>query len=339
MNGSHWLVSNNVITTCGWCMFDNFGNGDTDVTWDGNDLSGFGHAIMFATATPNFTASFLRVSNNTFHDLGNWSAPGCPAHNDGVHLFGATNGTSRIDQVFFHDNYLYGDLGPVEGAGQDCFQALLYVENGSTNPAGAQNLAAWNNVMDETNGPGTVYSSQGVLAIFVGLSGSQIVVNNTTVCYPGTGGGGVPYGYGLQSLSGLRFMNNVSNTCANPIATNLANITITAFDYNQYGGSTYCSGGNCFTSGQSFLGSLANWRAACNCDSHSGQTVAGTGLALNADWSPSASSPAYHTGTNICALISCTGELAGLVNDTSLAYRRTPVARGTLWSVGAFQGP
>jgi hypothetical protein len=67
VSGSHWSIHDNVIDNCGWCVFQNFKNGDTDTQIFNNEISHFGHALIYATSGANASSNFF-LHDNRIHD-------------------------------------------------------------------------------------------------------------------------------------------------------------------------------------------------------------------------------------------------------------------------------
>jgi len=324
-SGSNITITNNVISNCGWCIFDNYTNGDTNVQVFNNDLSAFGHGMMYATsnASAASVSPALLFYGNHVHDPNNWTTAGCNFHNDGIHFFGLLAGTN-MDGLYLHDNYFNGTWG-------HCATGFIYIENGSSNPSHAKTWAVWNNVGDATT-ESSWENTNGWLGLFSGESGTQVVFNNTLL------GAGVTNNNSLaismQNLSALTFENNTINGFQDPVwITPGANTTA---NNNAYGSAATCAnGGNCFVWNGSFTGSFANWKSACSCDAAGIQQ---TNLLLNSDGSPQTGSPVIGLGLNLSA--QATGQLSALQNDTSLGNTRMPVARpggSTAWDGGGFQ--
>ena len=320
MSGSHITISNNTIANCGWCVFDAYGNGDTDVNVFNNDISGFGHGMMYATSKSG-SASIdpaLRFYGNNVHDTNSWTTPSCNFHNDGLHMFGLLTGTS-MDGLYIHDNYFHGVWG-------HCATGFVYLENGSSNPSHAKNWAVWNNIGDAT-AETTWDNTNGWFGLFSGESGTQRVFNNVVMC------GGPTHtmlAISMQKLSSLSYQNNVVTGCSETIE--ITSSTMSVSNFNFYGPSC-ANGSNCFVWNGTFKGSFPSWKSGCGCDSNGMQN--NTPL-LNADGSPQTGSPVIGLGANLSSF--ATGELAGLKNDTTAGNTRTGTARpgSGAWDVGAF---
>jgi hypothetical protein len=315
-NGSNWLIKNNTIHDCGWCIVDFYNNGDSNVEISGNDISNFGHAMAVATSGANALTT-VRIHDNQVHDTSNWSAPGCPFHNDGVHFFG-TSGSS-IDQVFYYNNYNYGNWG-------SCPTGFVFVEAaGSGTPSNLKTSRWWNNVFVVP--AGSPVDSSGWFEMDQGASGTQTVVNNTFI---GSGSADNTLCMQVQGVSSLTFENNAISGCGDPVE--ISSSTIVSVDYNFYGSNI---SGNSFIWNHAFKGALAAWKSACACDQHSIQS---NNPLLSANGAPMAGSPVIGASQdNLLGL--ATGSMSALASDTSLGRTRTPVQRpgaASAWDIGAF---
>jgi hypothetical protein len=320
LSGSHITISNNVIANCGWCVFDNYANGDTDVNVFNNDISGFGHGMMYATANAGAASidPALRFYGNKVHDPNPWTTASCDFHNDGLHIFGLLSGTS-MDGLYIHDNYFNGTWG-------HCATGFVYLENGSSNPSHAKNWAVWNNVGD-ARAETTWDNTNGWFGLFSGESGTQRVFNNTVMCGGSTNN---MLAISMQTLHSLSYENNVITGCSETVE--ISNSTVAAANFNFYG-SSCANGSNCFIWNGSFKGSFSSWKSSCGCDSSG---VQNDNSMLNADGSPQSGSPVIGGKANLS--IAALGELVSLKNDTSLGNTRNPSARPLTapWDAGAF---
>ena len=313
ITGSHWVVNNNTIHDCGWCLVEFYNNGDTDYQIYGNQIYNFGHGWALATSIIGAATTNIAFHDNYVHDTSNWDAPGCPFHQDGLHVFGVTG--SSIAGFYFYNNYVWGNWG-------SCPTGMIYIEGG-----GLTNQYWWNNVF--IVGLPAIENTNGWVGIF-GSSGSEVVsfydntiigpnANNNGLCLKITGNGA------------LTANNNLIHNCGDPIYVDSSRPV--AVDYNFYGAN---NGGNAFVWNDSFKGSLTNWRAACACDTHS---VQNSSPQLNLDGSPQSTSPAVGTGANLTSIAA--GALASLSSDTTRGNTRVATARPSngSWASGAYSTP
>jgi hypothetical protein len=316
-NGPNWSIHDNTIHDCGWCVFDGYQNGDTHTEVFNNNIYNMGHAVAYAASTANACSSpCLLLHDNHIHDAANWSASGCPFHQDGLHTFGTT-GSSMAD-LYVSNNLFDGDWGV-------CPTGFIFIEGGTGTPSHLQSFAIWNNVFIVVNGG--IVNTNGWINSSSGESGVQRVFNNTVI---GTNATDNTACFVLQSLSGLSFENNTVSPCGSPLRIDSS--VLTAVDHNFYGPSC-TNGGNCFVWNGSFSGSFAKWKTNCACDVNSVQN--NTPL-LNLDGSLQTNSPASTVGFNLMA--SASGNLASLASDTSKGDTRQVVARPSSgsWAAGAY---
>jgi hypothetical protein len=113
-----------------------YGSGDTDVKIRDNEFYNFGHAYTLATGRAVSGTNF-QFYNNRMHDTSNWDAPGCPIHQDGIHVFGVTG--SSISGLYVSNNHFSGNWGI-------CPTGLVFVEGGASD-ANLSNSYWWNNVI------------------------------------------------------------------------------------------------------------------------------------------------------------------------------------------------
>jgi len=319
-SGSHWSIHDNVMHDVGWCLFQQYGNGDTDIQIFNNDISDMDHGWMLAASGPNAITNVF-FHDNKIHDTAAWDAAGCPAHHDGVHMFGIPSG-SAMSNVYVSNNYFYGSWGT-------CPTGFVFVEAaGSGTPAHLSNSYWWNNVGVVSNSP--IVNTNGWFGISSGDSGVTQVYNNTLV---GPNNTDNTLCFNLQNLTNLSFKNNVASNCGDPVY--IANSTLASLDENFYG--PVCgNGGNCFVWNGSFTGSFANWKQAIG-GGFEANSVQNNNALLNADGSPQAGSPVIGLGTNLMSL--ATGNLSTLASDTSEGNTRTPIARPAsgAWDAGAYE--
>lgn len=340
INGTNNVVTGNTIHDCGWCVYDQYQNGDTNMQVTFNNIYNWDHAIMFAASGAYAcTAPCYIQHDNRIHDNINFETSGCVYHLDGLHTFGTSGST--MDGVYLYNDYYYGSLSGT------CSSGFIFIEGGgSSTPSNMKNLYMWNEVGDATGADGT--NSNGWFGLF-SASVSMNVYNNillynnsndNTACWAlgGKSGGNV--------VNNLTFENNAVNGCNSGIEITQSGALsgTTTIDYNFYG-STCGQNNNCYQwNGGSFSGTFSAWKTACSCDSHS-QTSSYSGALLNSDGSPQVSSPVLLQGLNFSSI--ATGNLATLQNDTTKGGTRTSIARptgtcgsqgsATCWAQGAYQ--
>lgn len=322
LSGSNWVINNNKIHDCGWCLYNIYGNGDTNINVYQNDIANWDHAYMFATSGANHGSNF-QFHDNKVHDNINFETPDCKYHLDGIHFFG-TSGSS-MSEIYVYNNYFYGALS---GA---CSSGFIFMEGGTGTPSHASNSYFWNNVFDATGSDGV--NPNGWVGIFSGDSGETFVTHNTLLYKNSVDSTNC---FNVGSVNNLTFKGNVVNGCT--IAANigsLKNTPASQIDYNFYGDA--CNGSNnCFIYNGSFMGSFGNWKSSSGFDAHS-KTSSYSGALLNADGSPQAGSPVVGSGANL--LSEAVSSLVSLSRDTSRGGGRTPILRPVsgAWDMGAYQ--
>ena len=317
-NGSNWSIHDNTMRDCGWCLFENYLNGDTNIQIFNNNISNFDHAWALSTDSSRSVTNVF-FHDNQIHDAVNWDASGCPFHHDGIHTFGRTG--SSMNGIFFYNNFFFGSWGT-------CVTGFIFVEGGSSTPSHMQNFAMWNNVGLMPSSP--IVNTNSWWGIFSGESGTQQFYNNTFIGPNSTDNTAC---VSLQNLSTVVFQNNGISNCGNPLSISSSFVGPGNVDHNLYGPS--CQNlSNCFELNGSFTGSFPAWKTACGCDPNSIQS---NSPSLASDGSPLSGSPALLNGLNLTS--KATGNLASLASDTSKGNTKTPIARppGGNWTIGAYQ--
>lgn len=327
ISGSNWTISGNTMHDAGWCLFEAYKNGDTNIQISNNDIYNFDHGWMFATSSAN-SATNISFHDNRVHDTANWDASGCPFHHDGIHTFG-TSGSS-MSGINVYNNSFYGSWG-------NCPTGFIFVEGGSSStPSHMQSSTWWNNVFLVSAG---ITNTNGWVDIASGESGTQQVYNNTIVGYSADN----TLCFGIEHLSALTFKNNNMYQCGDPVSLQGTSPGSASIDYNFYGNYTCANGGNCFVNQSGgFEGSFSTWKSYCSCDSHS---IQNNSTLFNSNGSPMAGAPNIQQGANLMTVAS--GNLSNLADDTSDGDIRAPISRpnGTCstqgtsncWDIGAYQ--
>jgi hypothetical protein len=348
ISGQNNHITANTIHDCGWCIFDNYANGDTHFEIDHNNAFNWDHYIMFATAGANSaTSPALLWHDDQVHDNLNWesvvpalSTLSCTYHLDGLHTFGTTG--SSMDGLFIYNNYFFG-------SNSACTTGWIFVEGGSGTPSHVVNGFMWNNVFDSTgfdtitglsSAGCTVANPCGPLGGLIGVfsgSSSWTVVNNTAFYINAYTSG--TQGYNIGSVTNLLFKNDVSNGFV--VGNNLGSLTSTPaaqVDSNFYGSACIISN-NCFIFNGAFEGSFATWKSASGFDTN-GAVSTFAGALMNSDGSPQTGSPLLTmTTANLTSLCS-NPLLATLCSSTTKGGTiSSPIARPASgsWTPGAYQ--
>jgi hypothetical protein len=318
MSGSNWLVTNNVLHDCGWCIIDFFGNGDTMVEISKNDFYHMDHGFTWASNAANTVGSYLLFHDNKVHDTFNWDCTNNGCHHDGVHTYTTGGSTNTMHDIYFYNNYFYGNWGNTP-------TGFIFIEGGTGTPSHMSNSYWWNNVFVVP--PGSFVNTNGWVGIFSGDSGTTFFVHNTFIGPNATDNTAC---FNIGSVNNLVFQNNAVDQCGNGVQLGSLRSTLaSSVDYNLYG-NMCLNGANCYEFNGKYLGSFSAWKSATGFDSHTTQK---SSTGLNADGSLSSASAAI-TGTNLGGLV--TGALSGLQNDTSKGNTRTTTSRLLSWTVGAY---
>jgi hypothetical protein len=338
--GQNGLITNNYIHDCGWCILDNYGNGDTGLEFSLNKIFNYNHGLMLAASSAvAATNPALRFHDNQLLDNLIWetivnpaTATSCTYHLDGIHMFGVAG--SSIDGVYVYNNYFGGLVSA-------CFTSFVFAEGGGSS-SHVVNSAFWNNIFDATLSNqitlgGAGCSNCGVSDGWVGLfsSSSSIKFLQNTFLFANRNDG--TQGWNIGSVTNLLFQGNVSNGAV--AGNNIGNLTstpVSQVNRNHYGSACILSN-NCFIFNGSFMGSFATWKANSGFDPNS-LTSTFTGILLNTDGSPQANSPVLGLAPNNTAL--CSGLLVTLCSSTTKGGAVTnPVARPAIgnWDAGAYQ--
>jgi hypothetical protein len=200
--GQNITMSGNTIHDCGWCLYTNYGSGDTNAQIFNNYIYNWDHAAAYATGSAvSCTAPCLIMHDNQFGSNLNWETSGCVYHLDGLHTYGVSGST--MNGVYIYNNWFHGTLS---GA---CSSGFLFMEQGSPSMSNASNTYIWNNVFDASQADGV--NANGWVGIFSGLSGVTQVYNNTLVC-PNFMDSTVGWSIQQQGAA-MTFENNVEQAC------------------------------------------------------------------------------------------------------------------------------
>jgi len=314
-NGSNWLIKGNTFHDAGWCLFENYNNGDANIEIANNTLYNITHGWMIATTTQGANSGPFLFHDNDVYGYVNWDTPMSvdQYHHDGIHCFTAANGTAaHISALSIYNN----KFGPGSGV---TVTAHIFLEGGSGGAAtpcadSTSNIQIFNNVFLDDS---MIYN--GAVGWY---SGSGGMYNNTILCTPGLGGGVGLNAEGRNSGSTVTFKNNAITGCDSAMYVHTPLTT----DYNAYGNST----SNAFICNGTFYATsqFSSWQSCISGDSHS---TYNSSLGLDTTTGvPSSGSPVIGTGTNLSSL--CSGALAQLCSDKA----GTPRPSSGNWTIGAY---
>ena len=263
--------------------------------------------------------SGVAFHDSQIHDPANWDTMAGVYHHDGLFVQGP--GTGGCSSVYDYNNWYYGNWGSTGGTSPIFLDAdvdtAIYVFN-------------------------DVFTNTPTAADGITLSG-----NGTIFAYNNTGISGSTGGLGLKMTNVVDMRNNVLTGYSTFVQNAGSGFSIAAMDYNAYA-NLYPSGNQAFyfnsssSNGSSLTSQFSSWQGIVQAltpgsESHSVTTSSAN---LNSYGVPQAGSFVIGAGVNLCnGIVSCTGNLAALANDTSLGNTRTPTARPSTgaWDIGAYQ--
>lgn len=303
MSGSNFLVHDNTIHDCGWCVYMFYGNGDANESVYNNNIYNMDHGVA-PSGFNMVAASNFFVYKNHIHDMLNWDTTGCGAfHHDGVHAFGTS--TANLTNLQVYNNEFDGNPGI-------CFTSSVYLEKPDASIS-LTNALVFNNVIDISAAPMDTFGGIAVGQITTGVG----VYNNTIV------GENAGANRCILMNGGNTIVENNICTGENTYIYEYGAIPSVTLNYNLYAaiGST----GWQDSMGMNYL-TIAAWRTASGQEANS-QLVSSAGL--NSGYQPNTGSAAIGAGTNLTSLA-----------ITALNSDKNGIARpggATAWAAGAFQ--
>lgn len=309
--GSNFLVTNILAHDMKWAIEDAFDNGDTNITYTGNQIYNADHGFVLSPNGTNAAFTNGYVYGNYYHDPANWDDTANNNHHDGVHLWSFNTGNT-LTNSFIYNNWFFGNFGAN-------MNSAVYQEALGFGPY-ACNAWVFNNVVAPSAGA----SGNGFLGLGAnGGTGCWSAANNTMA------------GYSTSTQAGLNFNSTAGTSYGNIASTVFTGLTgvgvaPTAIDDNDY----YNMGGGGVSNS-----TLAGWSAYCvanytstvGCDSHS---ITGNPN-LTSGFVPNSGSPVIAAGKNLYS--TCNGQanpgLGALCFDA--AGNARPSSGG--WDIGAYQ--
>ena len=320
-NGSNWLISGNTMHDAGWCLFNNYNNGDSNVEITGNTIFNIDHGWMLATQTAGGNSGPFLFHGNTVYGYAVWDTSSDDYHHDGIHCYTSqSNGSAaHISSLAIYDNLFNGPVGAN-------VTAHIFLEGGSGSGStpcadATSGIQIFNNVAIGDQGVGN-----GLFGLFSGnytASSGGGVYNNTLMSNDSNSDSSNVCFSANSDVSGMTFENNALSGCNQLIAIT-DGIKFTA-NYNQYGN----GGSNAFVCNGSYLTSsqFSSWQSCIGGEANSAYSAS---LNLGGNGAPQAGSSLIGSGTNLSSL--CTGALSLLCTDKS----GSPRASTGPWNVGAF---
>ncbi len=318
LSGSDWLIQNNVMHDSGWCLYNNFNNGDANVVIAGNTIYNMDHGWMLASQVSGGNSGPFIFHNNTVYGYAAWDTGSADVyHHDGIHCFTSqTKGSAaHITLLAIYDNLFKGPIGQnVTGH--------IFIEGGAGSRStpcadSTSGIAVYNNVA-----VGDQPDPDGLFGLFSGNFTSAHgggVYNNTFISTAGTG---VGVCFSANSdVSGMTFENNALSGCNQLVETDSIPF---AADYNQYadgGNNAFVCKGKYYQTSE-----FSSWQSCIGGDSHSAYR---SSLKLTNSYQPQSGSPLINAGTTLTSL--CPGSLSSLCSD----YAGNPRPSASAWTVGA----
>jgi hypothetical protein len=315
-NGSNWTIMNNTLHDTGWCLFENYNNGDGNVSIYKNRIYDIDHGWMIATNTAGGSSGPFNFYSNQVYGYSTWDTTNDAFHHDGIHCFTAASGSAAHITALNIYNNLFN--GPVGGN----FNSHIFLEGGtgsSSTPCAdsTSQIYIYNNVIlgDQASANGLVDPASSVVTIY----------NNTMI--GASASNGVCFNIG-NDINSVTFENNAVSTCNELMMLSPSTgsgYTLTA-NYNQYGN----GGSNSFVCKGNFYNYLqfSSWQSCMGGDANSAYNAS---LNLNSTGVPQAGSPVGTSGANLAAL-----GITALNYDTSAGNTRTPALRPSTWPSGAY---
>jgi hypothetical protein len=301
MSGPNWLVHDNVIHDCGWCVRNFYRDGDTNVKVYNNNIYNADHGYIPA-GNGNISASNFYFYNNHVHDYAVWDTGTADSfHHDGVHAFGVA-GANLTNLQIYNNTF--------DGATGGNFTSHIYVEH-PDNSAAETNPLVYNNILDGTKEPAGNF---GLLAIG-DISGAQAY--NNTIVGPNNNGA-----YCVLAVGGsVTFKNNVISGCWAGFFFYRPTSTVT-MNNNVYANQGSCGIG--YSSAAVCYPTIAEWRTFTGQEPNSQYA---TSAGLDSNFHPQTGSAVIGASANLFSL-----GVAGLEYDKSGAARKSSGA----WDTGAY---
>jgi hypothetical protein len=301
-NGCSSKIHDNTMANAG-VVYVPVSSGDNGLQIYNNAFLGGGDSMVIPGSGSSNNLSGAQIHDNYIADNGIGDAPGCPAHLDGIHIWGLSGATES--GVNFYNNWFSGNFG-------HCQTGAVYFEGNN------QNYNIYNNVFT------TTYDQANNGLVSINGPGPFLVANNTIIgqnvsdtCFEFQGNNwSTPGGQ-------ISFENNIISGCSTAVVLK-DSPTLTSWDYNAY------SLGGFNLDGAGYNGG-SPWKNACSCDSHSLYYSNSSSLDLDSGGAPQSGSPAINAGLDLSGL-----GIVPLNSDTSAGDTRTPTSRSSPWTIGAF---
>jgi hypothetical protein len=326
-NGCSTKIHDNTMANAG-VVYVPTSSGDNGFQLYNNALLGGSDSIVIPGSTSSNILTGAQIHDNYITDNAiGADAAGCPAHLDGIHVWGTGGGS--ISGVNLYNNWFTGSMGGCP-TGEIFFEGLTH------------DNTFYNNVLTPT------YTQNNNGVVF--LSGYNLVFDNNTIIGHATSDLCFGFGQSADSTSAftasISFRNNVITGCNTIAYIQQSTATVTAWDHNTYGcdssSSGSCSGWASTSPVVYWVGSTCNNGGSGYCDLASmkalgydtGSTwnyTAGSMELITSTGVPQPGSPVIGTGATLS-----TSTMTAIGSDTSAGDTRSPVSRSAPWTVGAY---
>jgi len=308
-NATNLTLTNILCHDAHWC----FGGTGSNFTLSNSEIYNVDHGVADAM-TGAGTLTNVNIYGNHFHDYAAWDTSANSYHHDGIHIW--ANSGAQVSGGNIYNNLFDGDVGAN-------ITAHVYIETVVGNGVGtyASNIKVFNNVFLPTS------TARNYRAIWFCGDGGNPSGNSAYNNFINTGSNS----YAAVHVNGQTSViveNNIIMAAGNGSSDIVltSGTTVGTVDYNTYLSNT---GGNTFVWQSSFIGSLATWLIACNCDAHSSLV---TSIQINATSGGHllSGSVAIGSGADLTAL-----------GITALDFDKAgnPRPASGPWTMGAFNGP
>src|SRR5713101_6046289 len=280
-NADNLTITNILCHDVTWCAVGTANN----FTLSNSEIYNVDHGVADAM-TGAGTLTNVNIYGNHFHDYAAWDTSANSYHHDGIHIW--ANSGAQVSGGNIYNNLFDGDVGAN-------ITAHVYIETVVGNGVGtyASNIKVFNNVFLPTS------TARNYRAIWFCGDGGNPSGNSAYNNFINTGSNS----YAAVHVNGQTSViveNNIIMAAGNGSSDIVltSGTTVGTVDYNTYLSNT---GGNTFVWQSSFIGSLATWLIACNCDAHSSLV---TSIQINATSGGHllSGSVAIGSGTDLTAL-------------------------------------
>lgn len=279
MSGSNFLVHDNTMHDAGFCVYNYWANGDSNVQIYNNNIYNVDHGV-----TPNgfgaVSTSHVWIYGNHIHDYANWDTADDAFHHDGIHAYGTSG--AKITDLEIYDNQFDGNTGVN-------FTSQIYIEDPNNEGDMIAPLLVFNNTIDCST---PAHPNFGCLAV----SALPLQTYNNTILGAHDTSNSADYCMLVDGGGGGTIKNNIMSGCDSFIIiynNNFGNIVANNNTYAAAGGCPWNhNNGTCQST-------IAAWRTTSGQEANS-QLVSSANLASN--YVPNAGSAAIAFGANLTSL-------------------------------------